>query len=77
MRLTWPSIGGSVPIDQRKAVLVNSHFDTVPNSPGGADDGLGVAAMLETLRALSSGPSLRNPVVFLFNGAEESIQMVL
>jgi Zn-dependent M28 family amino/carboxypeptidase len=32
--------------------------------------------MLETARVLASGPPLKNPIVFLFNGAEEAIQLV-
>ncbi|XP_060805544.1 endoplasmic reticulum metallopeptidase 1 [Amyelois transitella] len=56
------------------ALLLNCHFDTVPDSPGASDDGAGCAVLLETLRALAaSGEPLRRPVVFLFNGAEENI----
>ncbi|KAJ1426250.1 hypothetical protein B484DRAFT_397659, partial [Ochromonadaceae sp. CCMP2298] len=54
------------------SVLVNAHFDSIPGSPGGADDGVGVACMLEVLRVLTLGPPLTRPVLFLFNGAEES-----
>lgn len=61
------------------AVLVNAHFDSFVMSPGASDDGLPVALVLEVLRLMSSRehPSskpgrLRNPVIFLFNGAEES-----
>ena len=61
------------------AVLVNAHFDSFVMSPGASDDGLEVAVMLEVLRLVSRAPhpqsikdSLHNPIVFLFNGAEES-----
>ncbi|CAM9176486.1 unnamed protein product, partial [Ectocarpus fasciculatus] len=61
------------------AVLVNAHFDSFVMSPGASDDGLGVALMLEVLRLVSRAPhpksktgSLQNPIIFLFNGAEES-----
>lgn len=54
-----------------KAVLLVSHYDSVPNSPGAGDDGAGVAALLETLRALTQGPALRNDVIALFTDAEE------
>lgn len=54
------------------AVLLMSHYDTVPTSPGAADDGSGVAAVLETLRALKAGPPLRNDVVALFSDGEET-----
>lgn len=54
-------------------LLVNSHYDSAPGSPGAGDDGSMVAVMLETLRVLakSRGP-LKHPIVFLFNGAEEN-----
>lgn len=56
-----------------KSVLVNSHFDTVSDSPGAGDDGSMVVAMLEVLRILTNAPSVvRHPIVFLFNGAEEN-----
>lgn len=59
-----------------RTTLINAHFDTVQGSPGGADDGVGIACMMETARVIASGPPLKNPVVFLFNGAEEAIQLV-
>ncbi|XP_055917715.1 endoplasmic reticulum metallopeptidase 1 isoform X1 [Eupeodes corollae] len=54
-------------------LLINSHFDSVPGSTGGGDDGSMVAVMLEIMRVIanSSGP-LEHPIVFLFNGAEEN-----
>lgn len=55
-----------------KAVVLVSHYDTVPTSPGAGDDSAGVAAMLETLRALAAGPPLANDVVFLFTDGEEA-----
>ncbi|KAL9913118.1 endoplasmic reticulum metallopeptidase 1 isoform 4-T4 [Glossina fuscipes fuscipes] len=54
-------------------LLVNSHFDSVPRGPGAGDDGVMVSVMLEVLRVLSQSPHhLNNPVIFLFNGAEEN-----
>jgi hypothetical protein len=58
--------------DPRSAVLLSAHYDTVPNAPGAADDGAGVAALLETARALAHGPRLAHDVVFaLVDGEEE------
>ncbi|WP_437478281.1 M20/M25/M40 family metallo-hydrolase [Sorangium sp. So ce1014] len=57
--------------DSTRAVALVAHYDTVPGSPGAGDDGSGVAALLETLRALKSGPPLRNDVLLLFTDAEE------
>ncbi len=53
------------------AVLVMSHYDTVHNSPGAADDSSGVAAALEIARALKAGPPLARDVIFLFTDGEE------
>ena len=55
-----------------KALLLAAHYDTVPNSPGASDDGAGVATLLETARALKSGPQLRNDLIFLFSDGEET-----
>ncbi|XP_047536484.1 endoplasmic reticulum metallopeptidase 1-like [Vanessa atalanta] len=58
----------------RTALLLNCHFDTVPDSPGASDDGAGCAVALETLRALVAAPRpLRHDVIVLLNGAEENI----
>jgi len=54
------------------AVLLCAHYDTVATSPGAGDDGAGVAILLETARALTAGPALRNDVVFLFDDVEET-----
>ncbi|KAI8822253.1 uncharacterized protein EV422DRAFT_526204 [Fimicolochytrium jonesii] len=57
------------------AVLMNSHFDSTIVSPGASDDGAGVAVMLEILRLLSQRQKpLKNAVIFLWNGAEETLQ---
>ena len=57
---------------QGKAVMLAAHYDSVANSPGAADDGAGVAALLETARALKAGAPLKNDVIFLFTDGEES-----
>ncbi|KAG1379989.1 hypothetical protein G6F61_004455 [Rhizopus arrhizus] len=61
---------------EENAVLLNSHFDTTLGSPGATDDGSGTAVMMEIVRALSKRDwsSHKNAIVFLFNGAEESLQ---
>ncbi|KAK5648928.1 hypothetical protein RI129_003820 [Pyrocoelia pectoralis] len=57
----------------KHSLLLNSHFDTVPSSPGGTDAGINCVVMLEILRKLSRSPyRLRHNVIFLFNGAEET-----
>ena len=52
-------------------VLLVAHYDSVPHSPGAGDAGNGVAAILETVRALQSGPRLDNDVLVLLTDAEE------
>jgi hypothetical protein len=60
-----PGSGGS------DTLLIMAHYDSVPRSPGASDDGSGVVALLETLRALRAGDPLANDVIFLFTDAEE------
>ncbi|HEU4435435.1 MAG TPA: M28 family metallopeptidase [Pyrinomonadaceae bacterium] len=54
-----------------KALMLAGHYDSVPNAPGTSDDGASVATMLETIRALKTGPPLNNDVIFLFTDGEE------
>ncbi|HEY8038846.1 MAG TPA: M28 family peptidase [Polyangiaceae bacterium] len=54
-----------------QAVALVAHYDSVPNAPGAADDGSGVATLLETARALKEGNPLRNDVILIFDDAEE------
>jgi hypothetical protein len=56
----------------RNSLLLVCHYDTVPNSPGAADNGSGIAALLETARNLKFGAPLQNEILFLFTDAEES-----
>ncbi len=53
------------------ALLLVAHYDSIYHSPGASDDGAGVAALLETARALRAGPQLKNDVIFLFSDGEE------
>jgi len=53
-----------------KAVLLNAHYDSVPMGPGAADDGIGVATLLEVASVLKDKP-LKRPVILLFNEGEE------
>ncbi|MFJ7638141.1 M20/M25/M40 family metallo-hydrolase [Peribacillus sp. NPDC097206] len=58
--------------DSSKAIMIASHYDSVPTSPGAADDGSGVASILETVRILSESPTLKNDVIILITDGEES-----
>lgn len=52
-------------------VVLMAHYDSVPGSPGAADDASGVAAVLEAVRAIKvRGPADRGLVVLLTDGEE-------
>lgn len=55
-----------------KAVLLAAHYDSVPAGPGASDDGVGVAALVETARALRAGAPLGRDVVLLVDDGEEA-----
>lgn len=57
--------------DNSRAVMLTGHYDSVSTGPGASDDGSGVAAILEAVRALKNGPPLKNDVIVLFTDAEE------
>ncbi|MES2001665.1 MAG: M20/M25/M40 family metallo-hydrolase [Pseudomonadota bacterium] len=60
-------IGGDRP---GKALLLNAHYDSTPTGPGAADDGIGVATLLEVAANLQAQPPA-HPVILLFNEGEE------
>ncbi len=53
------------------AVLVTAHYDSREIALGAADDGAGVVAILEAVRALGARPPLRNDLIVLITDAEE------
>jgi Peptidase family M28 len=55
-----------------KAVLLVAHYDSALNSFGASDDGMAVASLLETLRALKTEAPLKNDVIILFTDGEEN-----
>jgi Peptidase family M28 len=54
------------------AILLMAHYDSVPSGPGAGDDAAGVAAILEGLRALKTGPPLKNDLIALITDGEEA-----
>jgi hypothetical protein len=57
--------------ETQDAILLVAHLDS-RDGPGATDDGSGVAVLLETARALQTGPSLRNSIILLFTDQEET-----
>ncbi len=52
-------------------VVLMAHYDSVPGSPGAADDASGVAAVLEAVRAIKArGPADRGLIVLLTDAEE-------
>ena len=58
--------------DPTGTVVLAAHYDSVARGPGAADDMSSVAAILETVRALRTGPPLRNDLVVLITDGEEA-----
>ncbi len=62
-------IPGSAPAG--RAVLVTAHYDSREIARGAGDDGSGVVAILEGVRALGERAQLRNDLIVLLTDAEE------
>lgn len=58
--------------DSTGRVFAIAHYDSVQVSYGANDDGAGVTSLLESARALTHGPRLRNDIVLVFTEAEEA-----
>lgn len=54
-----------------KAVVLLAHYDSVPAGPGAADDGSGVATVIETARALKARRDSAHPVIAIITDGEE------
>jgi len=59
--------------ENSQAILLVAHYDSMPRSPGAADDAASVAAILETVRALRSDRALKNDLIVLFSDGEEGL----
>ena len=56
------------------ALAIMAHYDSVPGAPGAADDGAGVAAALEVMRALKAqGEPARDVALILTDGEEAGL----
>ena len=55
-----------------KAVMLVGHYDSVATGPGASDDGSAVAMMIEAVRALQTGPPLKNDLFVVLTDGEEA-----
>jgi acetylornithine deacetylase/succinyl-diaminopimelate desuccinylase-like protein len=58
--------------DSTGTVMLYGHYGSVPTSSNAADGAVGVAAVLETVRALRAGPPLRNDVLVVLADGDET-----
>ena len=56
----------------RNAIGLVSHYDSSPEAPGAADDGLGVAVSLEAARVLAARADRKHTLIVLVTDGEES-----
>ena len=54
-----------------QAVLLMSHYDSPPTTPGANNDGANLGGILETIRALKAAPPLQNDVIIFISDGEE------
>jgi len=64
----FAKLGGT---DPEQTILLMAHYDSRPHARGAADDGSGVAAILETVRAIQASGTLKNDIIILFTDGEE------
>jgi hypothetical protein len=57
---------------RKKVLLLSAHYDSRTSGPGAGDDASGVAAILESLRALKAGPPPDRDVIALLTDGEEA-----
>ncbi|HEY2406037.1 MAG TPA: M20/M25/M40 family metallo-hydrolase [Polyangiaceae bacterium] len=63
-------VPGSESRAQSGALMLAAHYDSVAAGPGAADDGAGIATLLEIARSLQQAPA-KHAVLFLFTDGEE------
>lgn len=69
------NIVGRVPGERQSAILLMAHYDSMPATPGAADDGAGVAVLLEIARIVRQRAPPRNTILFVFTDGEEAMSL--
>lgn len=59
--------------DRREGIGLLSHYDSAPDSPGGSDDGFGVAVSLEAARVIASKPRTWTTYVIVTDAEEAGL----
>ncbi|MFC7463621.1 M28 family peptidase [Brachybacterium sp. GCM10030252] len=59
--------------DPTGTIVLGTHIDSVPNAPGAADAGVGLAVILETVRALGPEAQRNDLVILLVDGEEPGL----
>jgi hypothetical protein len=54
------------------ALVLMAHYDSVPGSPGAADDAAGVASILEVVRAIKAQGTAERDIILLITDGEEA-----
>jgi aminopeptidase Y len=70
-RSSWNVFAETREGDPNNVIMLGAHLDSVQAGPGINDDGSGVTAQIEIIRALRSFRGIKNKIRFAFWGAEE------
>src|SRR5436190_5578315 len=60
----------TLPGQRREAIGLVSHYDSSPESPGGSDDGFGVAVSLEAARLIAARPRTWSTFIIVTDAEE-------
>lgn len=70
-RSSWNIIAETLQGDSKNVIMLGAHLDSVQAGPGINDDGSGVTAQIEIIKALRGFRDIKNKIRFAFWGAEE------
>lgn len=70
-RTSWNIFAETLEGDPNNVIMLGAHLDSVQAGPGINDDGSGVTAQIEIIKALRGFRSIKNKIRLAFWGAEE------